>query len=307
MILSAYTSNGGPHIARPEPLSTRRMLKLLRKRLDLVSIGKLPKKKGGVRKVHRLRVATRKAIAALAVCRPLLSKSDSRDIEKALDAQRKALGEVRDWDVLISRVLCAPADEKADLRCDLLLYLAGERDRAWRGARKDWSKATADVDWSVAKKAKPGKRAGAGVTAHELFRRALGEPLATIRHGIPHSSGDPLDMEALHEFRIACKSLRYLLEYRDDVTVSPSTSQASSSALELLTEAQQRLGDLHDWSRRPELLRSGRRADSKGVRKWLQTTAEQGDRRLAEEVQRYHTWQSGVDFEGAFRGLDGMN
>ena len=135
MILSAHSSNGGPYIARPEPLTTRKMLKLLRKRLEEVAQGKLSKNDSSVRKIHKLRVGTRKAIAALAVCEPLLVKADARRIKKSLKAKRKALGQVRDWDVLISHVLCTPRDEKAELRCDLLFYLA---NGAWRrGAMRE--------------------------------------------------------------------------------------------------------------------------------------------------------------------------
>ena len=130
MIMSAHVSNGGPYIARPEPLTTRKMLKLLRKRLEEVAQCKLSKNDSSVRRIHKLRVGTRKAIAALAVCETLLVKADARRIKKSLKAKRKALGQVRDWDVLISHVLCTPRDEKAELRCDLLFHFANERQKA---------------------------------------------------------------------------------------------------------------------------------------------------------------------------------
>ena len=303
MILSAHTSNGGPIIARPEPLSTRRMLKLLRKRLDKVAMGNLSSKKSSVRKVHRLRVATRKALASLIVCKRLISKPVVRKLEKTLKSQRKSLGAVRDWDVLIARVLCTPADEKADLRTDLLFYLACERERAWREACREWVNAgKVETNQSRLRKS---NRASNAETAHDLFRRAVREPLATIREATTatHDRG-PLDMKSLHKFRIACKELRYLLEYRQEVTSEAGTLHKLSPAMDILTEAQQRLGDLHDWSRRPELLRAAHRAASKGVRKWVETAIAKAEARLPGEIERYLAWQEGANFTGALRDLD---
>ncbi len=302
MILSAHTSNGGPIIARPEPLSTRRMLKLLRRRLDKVAIGKLSQKKCGVREVHRLRVATRRARAALFVCKPLLSKSVVRELQKTLKLQRKALGAVRDWDVLIAHVLCTPADEKADLRTDLLFYLARERKRVWRDACRAWEKA-GTVKSNESKFRKSNRTLGAE-TAHDLFRRAVREPLATIREAATttHDRG-AVDMKSLHTFRIACKELRYLLEYRQEVTGEADTLHKLSPAMDILTEAQQRLGDLHDWSRRPELLRAAHRAANQGVRNWVETAIAKAETRLPGEIERYLAWQEEANFTGALCDL----
>lgn len=304
MILSAHASNGGPRVARPEPLSTRRMLKLLRKRLEKVTTRELTKKQSSVKQIHQLRVATRKALAALSVCKPLLPKSTTKRIEKSLKAKRKALGTIRDWDVLMTRVLGTPADDKADLRCDLLLYLAEERKRAWRSARKAWGKSNS-LDNRASRFST--KRSAGDKTAHQLFRDAFREPLTNIRAGVSPAVAEPMKMETLHELRIACKSLRYLLEYREEVTGAVSQSRDSSSALALLTEAQKRLGELHDLSVRPALLRSGRLAERKAVRNWLENAVNRAEGRLAEEIKRYLAWQNEVDFENAFRDLDRVN
>lgn len=303
MILSAHSSNGGPYIARPEPLTTRKMLKLLRKRLEAIAQGKIAKSDGSVRRVHKLRVGTRKAIAALAVCEPLLVKADARRIKKLLEAKRKALGQVREWDVLISHVLCTPRDEKAELRCDLLFHLANERKEAWRDARKVWAKSSDNDQFDET--LKHAKRNCGLVTAHDLLRRALREPLQQIRKGMPAGiTSSTLDMKALHQFRIACKSLRYLLEFRGEITGPAAKSSASLSSLELLNEMQQRLGDLHDLSTRPKRLRSGNTATSKKVEEWLQTAAEQAEQRLPAELDRYLNWQTAADIEGALASLE---
>jgi CHAD domain-containing protein len=297
VILSAHASNGGPTVARPEPLSTRRMLKVLGKRLEKASVIKLTKKYEGVRKVHRLRVATRKAMAALAVCKPLLGKSVAKRIEKILKLQRKSLGKVRDWDVLISRVLCVPADDKAETRCDLLLYLSEERTDAWKAAKTSWKRAMrGGTDCLDLKRA-----SGHGdQTAHELMREAIGATRLTIEKQISGGREEiPSDIRSLHQLRIACKQLRYLYEFFDEVTHAHHPAQA----LNLLSEMQSRLGDLHDLSQRGELLRSGRRPCSKQVQKWVDEAATQAEARLPEELARYLSWQEKADFAGFLESI----
>ena len=111
-------------------------------------------------------------------------------------------------------------------------------------------------------------------------------------------------MKALHQFRIACKSLRYLLEFRNEITGLAAQSLGSMSSLALLSETQQRLGDLHDLSTRPKRLRSGNTATSKKVEEWLQTAAERAEQRLPAELDRYLKWQAAADIEGALASLE---
>lgn len=296
MILSVTASNGAAQDADPEPITKRRMLKLLYRRLKEVSQKRLLNSDQAVREVHRLRVATRKALAALKVCAPLLTKRAAKSIRKSLKAKRKALGQVRDWDVLISRVLCIPADEKAEARCDLLYYLASERHREWRAARKAWAKGDRCCSISTRR-----KRSGGNENAQALCDRAIRDPLATVQCGVP--TGDEMsapDMESLHQFRIACKSLRYLLEFQKELSGSAAEN---GEALAILAEVQQRLGDLHDLSRRAVLLTSGKRATSKSVRKWRKETVHNAAERFGQEWRRTSQWLRSIDFSQAFAGL----
>jgi CHAD domain-containing protein len=304
MILSAHTSNGGPTVVRPEPLSTRGMLKLLRKRLRNVQNRGLKKNRDGVRDVHRLRVATRRARAALTVCSPLIPKSTSKQIEESLKSQRKALGQLRDWDVLISCVLCTPADENAESRCDLLYFLASQRRSAWKTALKIWSdsehSALLDDAISEIRASKP--RRAKNQSARELFHSAVGAPLETIRAVVRCAEAQAAspDIDSLHDLRIALKELRYLLEFRDEVT----QSQSPAPQLAVLIEAQQRLGDLHDLSRRADLLTSATRPKNKSVRQWITSTAESAESRLKVETARYLAWQQDALKLGELQDLD---
>lgn len=300
MILSVHSTNGDVPPIRPIVISAKQMLRLLRKRLRKVDVSRLTKKVSSVRGVHHLRVATRKAYAALTVCKPLIPKSLVRKLERVLKSQRKALGAVRDWDVLIARVLGTPADEKSDLRTDLLLFLACERERAWRKACRDWEESGSVRSLGNTKRLAKACR----ISGEELFRVAVHRPLSAINEGVSGlQRGEALDITALHQFRIACKELRYLLEYQKEVAGDGFEQLVSASSLELLSEAQQRLGDLHDCSRRPELLRSAHRPANKGVHKWVRNAISKAESRLPGEIERYLRWQRQADFAGMLSRL----
>src|SRR5206468_5052202 len=86
-----------------------------------------------VEDVHRLRVATRRAGAALKIFQPCLPDKVFRRVRKQLRALRRAAGEARDWDVfladLLQRRTHSGAKEHAGL--DFLIgYGSGQRDAA---------------------------------------------------------------------------------------------------------------------------------------------------------------------------------
>src|SRR5262249_22855308 len=83
--------------------------------------------------VHRLRVATRRAGAALRIFESCLPDKTFRRVRKQLRAMRRAAGEARDWDVFIADLLQrrkqGGAKEHAGL--DFLIgYGSGQRDAA---------------------------------------------------------------------------------------------------------------------------------------------------------------------------------
>lgn len=290
MILSAHTSNGGPLVARPQPLSTHGMLKLLRKRLREVLKRGARKIRGGVRDVHRLRVSTRKARAALTICRPLIANAVAKQIDRSLKSQRRVLGQVRDWDVLIARTLCTPADDKAEARCDLLYFLSRQRRRAWRAALITLSDKhnTVNLEDAIRQIHQKRPRRSQHPSAHDLFRAALREPLDAIGSNVGiHRQVISTEIKALHELRISLKELRYLLEFRDEIT----QSAYPAPQLALLAEAQERLGEIHDLSRRPELLKSAKRPKIKSVSTWITETTTAATARLDDEVNRFLAWQ----------------
>src|SRR3954466_7899477 len=163
--------------------------------------------------VHRLRVATRRAAAALKLYRDWLPQKSARWFKKRLRQIRRAAGEARDLDVLIQKLKREPgpqseaivrflATKRASVQPDII-ELADNMRRDDKFVRKaarlfdkladsngDDESGTADnlCDWAPA-------RLGS-------FRTALVELL-------PDSSAD---VEALHRFRISVKALRYAIE-----------------------------------------------------------------------------------------------
>src|SRR5262245_53297140 len=83
--------------------------------------------------VHRLRVGTRRAGAALRIFRAWLPDRARRRARRALRDLRRAAGDARDWDVFLLGLLTPgkKVPEKARPGMDFLAgYAAGQRDAA---------------------------------------------------------------------------------------------------------------------------------------------------------------------------------
>jgi CHAD domain-containing protein len=163
--------------------------------------------------VHRLRVATRRADAAVKIFRSKLPESDFHSVRKRLRHIRRAAGEARDLDVfvfeLIERQASRPASERPGL--DFLIGLAfGQRS----GAQPHLLKIAGDPrDGDVGDLAKATADA---VTAgeNEPTLVQLARPmLASLLHRLEEATrADLTDYARLHQVRIAGKRLRYAME-----------------------------------------------------------------------------------------------
>lgn len=288
MILFPPSSDGGGHFVESTPLRAETLLPILDNRLAAVASFCGKKNLSSVRQIHLLRVATRKAQAALDVCEPLLKRSQVRKLQASLKRQRGALGDVRDWDVLISHVLCTPTDDKAETRCDLLLYLAQERRRLWRKAKRKLRSAQQTFLLLASQKRKP-RREARHAFLSSPFRRALRKPLAMLEEIESRESQDVRsELRRMHDLRIVCKKVRYLLELRAEI----APQEVGRSDLPFFVEAQQRLGELHDAAEQPEILRCAQRPRVKSVRRWLARAEAAAESRLAAEYARFTQWEA---------------
>lgn len=76
----------------------------------------------GTKRIHQLRVSTRRAAAALKVLRPVLEKKPLRKALKLLQRVRRAAGAARDWDVFAATVAAA-AETEVKLK-DVVAFVA---------------------------------------------------------------------------------------------------------------------------------------------------------------------------------------
>jgi len=204
--------------------------------------------------VHELRVATRRADAALDIYGQLLPDKQYKWWNKWLKRIRHAAATARDADVLTSHFT-----EKlppALLRDLVLRDLASERAQAqepiWEIAerldrKKRWKKHSKRLKRYLRSKSEPELAKPFGAWAHRRI-----EPLVTdFWQSVASSDAELAD---LHQFRIETKKLRYAIELLGSV-FPPGLRTIVSPRLEQL---QQTLGDLNDCVQRLEVLETWR-------------------------------------------------
>jgi CHAD domain-containing protein len=193
--------------------------------------------------VHRLRVATRRAAAALKLYRDWLPQKSARWIKKRLRQIRRAASEARDLDVLIQRLQCDSgtpaepivrflAEKRAAVQPNIVEAAENMRrdDRFVRKAARLFSKLARSESESEA-------------ASPERLRNWAPQQLASFRFAflelLPNGSED---IEALHQFRIRTKALRYAIELLAPA-FEPQMRNVIYPAVEKL---QERLGKVTD-------------------------------------------------------------
>lgn len=163
--------------------------------------------------VHQLRVATRRAGAALRIFASCLAGKALKAARKRLRRIRRAAGEARDWDVfrfdLLDRVKEVPAAQQGGLHY-LLGYAAGQRAAAQVHLVETGTREGRRFDALLAQTLDairpPDKNEE---TLGALARPLLGQLLDELEE---KAAGDLSDYAHLHQVRIAGKRLRYAME-----------------------------------------------------------------------------------------------
>lgn len=195
--------------------------------------------------VHQLRVASRRAMAALEIFAPLLPSRRTLWLTKQLKRVRRAAGTARDLDVLIHR-LRGMDDDSARASCAALLQSAERlRQQAQRPiqeiheklVRKDFPQRLAGVI----------KRIRLRGTANRLhkptFGRTARKELSTLVDSFFTAAANDLsDYEALHGFRIEGKRLRYAME----VFAGAFEPSFRKTVYPLVEALQEKLGEVND-------------------------------------------------------------
>lgn len=220
--------------------------------------------------VHRLRVCTRRAAAALSVFRPLVPRSQRRWFQRSLRRIRREAGEARDLDVLFARFRAARRRDRTSTTAEaarrrLVEVLARRRTVAGRGVcdlmQPDWHARTAALLAAV-------KAAGASETvasfSRRRARRAVDRFLSRLDHGLRDGS-------ELHRLRIETKKLRYVLE----VLAAGNPTPIDAPGDRPLRRLQSRLGEFTD-----------RAAAADRLRRWSRQEPAPRDRELLAEAGR---------------------
>ncbi len=195
--------------------------------------------------VHRLRVATRRAAAAVKLYRDWLPPKTQRWFKKQLRRIRRAAGEARDLDVLIQRLQREPGSQaQAD---EVVKFLVARR-RAVQPAIVELADELRQDDRFVHKAVglfnKIGARGSddegdASLRFGDWAPRQLDKFRDAFVELLPKGSED---IAALHQFRIRAKALRYAIEL-----LAPAFGpELRSEIYPQVEKLQERLGNITD-------------------------------------------------------------
>lgn len=238
--------------------------------------------------VHRLRVATRRATAALRLYHDCAAGKHVRWMKKCLRRIRRAAGDARDLDVLsdrLARDYGEPAAPVVDLIANDRAAVQPEIVRVASRCREDdrYVYKTATLLRSIRR---PGCDDEAKSTL--LFRDwAIGrfaEVGDQFMAAMPNATSD---VTALHQFRIRAKALRYAIEL-----VAPAFGPELRKQLyPIVEELQERLGHVQDHVAAIERCRNWT-ADARNtaMRETLVELSEAETRGMADAVQGFRAW-----------------
>lgn len=212
---------------------------------------KHPRKK---KHVHELRVGCRRGQAALSLYADFLPRKRKKRVEKRLKALRDAARDPRDLDVLIGLLA---ADKTGPDSGALLEIAKKERDKAQkklrravartedRGFRRDVKKLLKDA---------ANRRTGNGMRFGPWARVEL-RPVVREFFAAAPTLSSRAKIEALHEFRIQAKYLRYTMEMLEPAF----PAMFKKDLLPRVEALQDRLGDIIDITERKELFAKWRK------------------------------------------------
>ena len=254
-----------------------------------------------VEHVHRLRVSTRRAVAALRLYRDWLPPAKFRWVKKRLKKIRRAAGEARDVDVLAERMRCELGERAAPLLAEThqlrdaaqpaIVAVAEKCRRDDRFVRKIGK--LLDGIRPPDQEGQPEKP----VRFREWAERQIAQLAEAFFAHMPTADSDTA---ALHQFRIRGKALRYAIEL-----LAPAFApELRSEHYPVVEELQERLGNIQDCVAGGARLREwSRNTQAADARELLDELARQQDARLAQFVAEFHEWWTPQRVETLKAGL----
>jgi len=232
--------------------------------------------------VHRLRVATRRALAAIDAFRPLVPAKRRAWFEKRLRRLRRAAGEARDLDVLSVRL---GGNGTATARRRLVALLARKRHDSRAPIREELDGLIA-AGWSArVDRLLEEVRARHRRSRFRAFARRRFEPM--VKSVFKKAGRTLRDDDAIHALRIEGKKLRYALEIFGTVFSARDRIRCQES----LERLQQTLGDFTDHASAADRLgRWARSADAGPNRDMLFALRDDEDDAAARARRSFSRW-----------------
>ncbi len=201
--------------------------------------------------LHDMRVATRRMRAAVKIFEPYFEEDALRPFARNLRRTGRALGQVRDLDVLLDKLTryaqTLPSDQQTGLE-QLLQAWQAQRDAArdamlafldsgrYRQFKREFDEfLTAPLAGAPRLDPNQPQR----ILVCHVVASAIWRSYETIRAFEWVLDRAPL--ETLHQLRIEIKGLRYLLEF-----LREALGDEAAAVIQELVQAQDTLGDLHD-------------------------------------------------------------
>jgi CHAD domain-containing protein len=248
--------------------------------------------------VHQLRVATRRADAALRIFADCLPKKYYRKARSRLKTIRRSAGTARDWDVFLLELL--EREQRADAKhrggLDFLIgYAVGQRTAAHADLEAVYQEEGTTFEAFLVRTIEaiqPPDAQPARAILVDLARPMLFDRLKELEQA---AFGDLDDYSQLHQVRIAGKRLRYAMEVFADCFDS-TFRETLYPRIEQLQEILGRANDSHVAIERLVALRESLHATCPTAWPSLQPGFEQllrsHQRRLPQERRRFLKWWS---------------
>jgi CHAD domain-containing protein len=205
------------------------------------------KKEGKARYVHQLRVASRRAAAALDLYANFMPQKQKAKLEKELKVIRRAAGKARDLDMLIALL----EKERIGQGAAQILKLAQRsRDKAQKDLVRTRRRAEEqDLEQLAGKLVKDIESAEGKDTRFGPWSRAQLRPAVRAFFDAAPAAGAGL--KDLHAFRIKSKQLRYKME----MVQRAFPAAFKKDILPRIESLQERLGDINDIASRQRRMR----------------------------------------------------
>jgi CHAD domain-containing protein len=255
-----------------------------------------------VEHVHRLRVSTRRAMAALKLYRDLLPRKKARWIKKQLKKVRRAAGEASDLDVLADRF----RTEYGERASKVVELIGQEREavqpaivkNAERFRRKEkFLRRTADLLEAL----NGGDQPTCSDSGDCFGSWAAGQLTEVSREFFEAAPDENAEVADLHRFRIRSKALRYSME----LLGSAFDNELRETHYRTIEELQERLGKINDHVTACDRLRNWAADTSDAeLREMLCQFAEHEVAQLTVELAAWREWWSNDRIERIRQGLE---